>query len=560
MATPRVTIDQLPIQAAPEDTNEIIIQDAGVTKRLTLAALRAAPSQPLLDHIGDTDDAHDATAISTTASNPNVLGTNVQQQLGQLAVLVDGKISQTVSDGLYVSLSGDTMTGPLILVTDPTGALEAATKQYVDNSISAASEGITQSEADALYVNVGGDTMVGSLIVPATPTSALDAVPKQYVDAQVALQLTQAEADALYLKLVGGTLTGLLTLNPAGATVAQLKGLGPAHTIQAVNSAGTQLGYLSWNDANYARLQAETTVYLTAGAVNALTVASGSVESAVPVFVDGQVRGKNMVAWNTGANSTLLSIYNRATDLGNLGTRMGYIGNTTGSDDLTISADIAGAHIKLFPGSAGGNTLIGANNAEVMRAAGSTILMWKTAANADITGYEFAAGGNMQGTRDTNGANFTLTKMSAADTVGGVYATFRRTSAATQVGSITMASTSTTAYNTGSDETKKENISPVDDELAEWMCYIVQPWMYNWIDSPDVTIMGYVAQRVAQAWPGALDIGLVTPPDPDDPGSGWMMDYSKMIPIVHAAWQSSARKLEALTERVLALEGVKPAR
>ncbi len=42
-----------------------------------------------------------------------------------------GSITQEDLDA-KVDLAGDTMTGPLVLAADPTVALEAATKQYVD--------------------------------------------------------------------------------------------------------------------------------------------------------------------------------------------------------------------------------------------------------------------------------------------------------------------------------------------------------------------------------------------------------------------------------------------
>jgi hypothetical protein len=70
-----------------------------------------------------------------------------------------------------VSKSGDTMTGPLVLPADPTTALQASTKQYVDAHVGGGG------------VNKAGDTMTGPLVLPADPTTALQASTKQYVDA-----------------------------------------------------------------------------------------------------------------------------------------------------------------------------------------------------------------------------------------------------------------------------------------------------------------------------------------------------------------------------------------
>lgn len=87
MATPRVTIDELPEQVTVEDTNLLIIQDSGVTKKMTVATLQGATSTALAAHLADTDDAHDASAISSTDSGFGIDSATVQGQLGQLATL-----------------------------------------------------------------------------------------------------------------------------------------------------------------------------------------------------------------------------------------------------------------------------------------------------------------------------------------------------------------------------------------------------------------------------------------------------------------------------------------
>jgi hypothetical protein len=69
-------------------------------------------------------------------------------------------------DSRYVNVSGDTMTGLLVLSGDPVAALGAATMQYVDNTT----------------VATAGDTMTGLLVLSGDPVAALGAATKQYVD------------------------------------------------------------------------------------------------------------------------------------------------------------------------------------------------------------------------------------------------------------------------------------------------------------------------------------------------------------------------------------------
>jgi hypothetical protein len=74
-------------------------------------------------------------------------------------------------------LAGGTITGPLVLPGNPTSALQAAPKQYVDSVASTASNALPLS----------GGTLTGPLVLPGNPASALQAAPKQYVDSQSAL-------------------------------------------------------------------------------------------------------------------------------------------------------------------------------------------------------------------------------------------------------------------------------------------------------------------------------------------------------------------------------------
>lgn len=149
--------------------------------------------------------------------------------------------SQALLD-LFVDEAGDTMTGFLTLSADPIDALHAVTKQYADQFLTVAegdalfltpAEGdalfLTPAEGDAAYVKKSGDTMTGFLTLHADPTSALHAATKQYVDTHLtaaeadALFLTPAEGNAAYVLKAGDTMTGAL-LFASGAKLATTAG------------------------------------------------------------------------------------------------------------------------------------------------------------------------------------------------------------------------------------------------------------------------------------------------------------------------------------------------
>jgi hypothetical protein len=114
----------------------------------------------------------------------------------------------------FVRLIGDTMTGFLTLSGNPTSALHATPKQYVDT-------------ADALRVAKSGDTMTGLLTLSGAPTTGLHAATKTYVDT----------SDALKVSKSGDTMTGALAMSGNGVT-------GSPTTAKAWarwNSSGTNL-------------------------------------------------------------------------------------------------------------------------------------------------------------------------------------------------------------------------------------------------------------------------------------------------------------------------------
>lgn len=96
-----------------------------------------------------------------------------------------------------VAKAGDVMTGPLIM-SNPSGLayIDLGTTNKIVNSADPINprDLINLQTADARYVNVDGDTMTGALTLFANPTQAMHAATKQYVDNTVttATQAIQA--------------------------------------------------------------------------------------------------------------------------------------------------------------------------------------------------------------------------------------------------------------------------------------------------------------------------------------------------------------------------------
>jgi hypothetical protein len=99
-----------------------------------------------------------------------------QKKLDRLAATI--KPYFPIFDTRYLSSTGGTVTGPLVLKADPVETRDAATKGYVDNAVAGAVSSMTAGDK----VDRSGDTMNGPLMLKADPTSPLQAATKQYVD------------------------------------------------------------------------------------------------------------------------------------------------------------------------------------------------------------------------------------------------------------------------------------------------------------------------------------------------------------------------------------------
>jgi microcystin-dependent protein len=169
----------------------------------------------------------DQIAAGSVSSSDTVL----INQVGALKKATALQIASTLDLSPYLLKSGGTMAGSLVLYGNPSAALEAATKGYVDAQD--ASVSATAIAGIALCVARAGDTMTGPLTLPGNPASALQAAPKQYVDQADAILVPtgaimcfyRSTAPAGWLECNGQSTSGYAALAALiGANVPDLRG------------------------------------------------------------------------------------------------------------------------------------------------------------------------------------------------------------------------------------------------------------------------------------------------------------------------------------------------
>ncbi|MEJ0016738.1 MAG: hypothetical protein WDN25_09240 [Acetobacteraceae bacterium] len=201
--------------------------------------------------------------------------------VSQLLVTPTGTQSPTKLGDLAAGtlmLGGGALTGALTLAADPATSLQAATKRYVDTQV-----GTTLAKS--------GGTLSGGLTLAADPATSLQAATKQYVDGQVGTAVPKA----------GGTLTGALSLpaDPTSALHASTKQYVDTHVTRkgdtltgALILAGDPTTSLQATTKNYVDVQVGTSLPKTGGTLGGvLTLAAdpaASMQAATKRYVDTQ--------------------------------------------------------------------------------------------------------------------------------------------------------------------------------------------------------------------------------------------------------------------------------
>ena len=112
-----------------------------------------------------------------------------------------------------VQIAGSTMTGTLVLAADPTAALDAATKGYVDTAVSTVNTSLTTGAASTiLSTNLAADVVVVSDANGKIATSPVSTTELGYVQGVTSAIQTQIDGK---LSLTGGTMSGSIVI-PTG--------------------------------------------------------------------------------------------------------------------------------------------------------------------------------------------------------------------------------------------------------------------------------------------------------------------------------------------------------
>lgn len=235
-----------------------------------------------------------------------------------------------------LALAGGTMTGLLVLSGDPSAALGAATKQYVD----AINSTLTTSISGKLATT--GGTLTGFLTLSADPTSSLHAATKQYVDA----------ADALKVIKAGDTMTGFLTLNadPTSALHAATKQYVDGGSYQT--SVGGSSAYagkvvkLNASGVLDSSLVPVSSTYL--GTVNLTTTYALSGSYSVGNYYAVSTTGTVDSSWNTHLNGAPSTCGAGQFIIYNANGKWDLVGDTSSSSAITGKLDKSGGTMTGF--------------------------------------------------------------------------------------------------------------------------------------------------------------------------------------------------------------------
>ena len=317
------TIDNLAPAASASDSDEFVVSQAGIARKITRAQILngvqpqlIVPPGALLGGVGSGMGAPQVIAVgqnlrfngstlSATASPFAIAGLppgNVPG-IGDLIALSQAGIDVAVTYNQLLSgmaavpnvnlsnalvtpaggtsaqtlaqlavgmlpVAGGTMTGSLTLAGPPAAPGQAASKAYVDKQ-------------DAAALSLSGGSMSGALTLSGSPVNPLDSATKAYVDT----------ASAATLSTAGGSLTGSLFLNAAPSL--PLQAATKSYADQKIARSGDTLaGTLSLAADPVSAFEAATKHYVDMQVLSSLPIAGGTLTGGLFLASDPSINGQ----------------------------------------------------------------------------------------------------------------------------------------------------------------------------------------------------------------------------------------------------------------------------
>jgi hypothetical protein len=293
--------------------------------------------------------------------------------------------------------------------------------------------------------------------------------------------------------------TGVMTVASSVLTTTDING----GTID-----GTTIGGASAAAGTFTNVTANGTINLTGA-----TVSNGGSVTTIDInggTIDGTVIGGSTpaaISGTTGSFSGDVSIADKIVHTGDTNTAIRF----PAADTVTV--ETAGSERMRIDAS--GNLLVG-----------------KTVTTDYESGCRFLAGVGGSAFISSDNDSLTVWADNGTANTGGPkgHIVFKRGTNSVLVGSIT-STTTATSYNTSSDYRLKENVVPLAD-AADRLAQI-PVHRFNFIADPDKTVDGFLAHEV----------------------QAFVIDQSKLVPLLTAALQEALQKIEALEARITALEG-----
>ena len=172
------------------------------------------------------------------------------------------------------------------------------------------------------------------------------------------------------------------------------------------------------------------------------------------------------------------------------------------------------------------------------------VLIGKTSSGIAVDGVEFNTSSHFTNfTRERNATTGTIIQINRTGSGDGSVISFMRSG--TEKGSISVDGTST-AFNTSSDYRLKENITSLSsclDTVSK-----IKPSTFNFIDTPNKTVDGFIAHELAEVVPQAV-IGEKDGIDENGEPIYQGVDHSKLVPLLVGAIQELKTEIEELKNK-----------